>query len=214
MIQARIETRLTLHQSDNLPQSYSNLSLLYTHVSYHNDTIIKTHAGITDAMIKPQEDFFNNIFTSHFICKVSKRLFKVYVWEGAGDRTYLKYFDPEVMAVSVVSFSFSMAAQPEHWSPLCWVLAFLTTSRLSQPLTFSPQLNCLLQFNSSALYYLQTPTWWYGHASTPPQFLPISGDRNVSLPLAWNGLCDRHRAEITVMQFRGHSLPVRQSMRV
>ena len=30
----------------------------------------------------------------------------------------------------------------------------------------------------------------------------------------WNDLCDRHRAEITVMQFRGHSLPVRQSMRV
>ena len=30
----------------------------------------------------------------------------------------------------------------------------------------------------------------------------------------WNGLCDRHRVEITVMQFRGHSLPVRQSMRV
>ena len=30
----------------------------------------------------------------------------------------------------------------------------------------------------------------------------------------WNGLCDRHRAEITVMQFRGHALPVRQSMRV
>ena len=25
----------------------------------------------------------------------------------------------------------------------------------------------------------------------------------------WNGLCDRHRAEITVMEFRGHSLPVR-----
>ena len=30
----------------------------------------------------------------------------------------------------------------------------------------------------------------------------------------WNCLCDRHRAEITVMQFRGHSLPVRQSMRI
>ena len=28
----------------------------------------------------------------------------------------------------------------------------------------------------------------------------------------WNGLCDR--AEITVIQFRGHSLPVRQPMRV
>ena len=30
----------------------------------------------------------------------------------------------------------------------------------------------------------------------------------------WNGLCDRHWAEISVMQFRSHSLPVRQSMRV
>ena len=69
---------------------------------------------------------------------------------------------------------------------------------------------CLL-FNSSALYYLQTPTRRYGHASTPPQFLPISGNRDVSLPLAWNGLCDRHRAEITVMQFTGHSLPVHHS---
>ena len=69
---------------------------------------------------------------------------------------------------------------------------------------------CLL-FNSSALYYLQTPTRRYGHASTPPQFLPISGDWDVSLPLAWNGLCDCHRAEITVMQFTGHSLPVHHS---
>ena len=41
----------------------------------------------------------------------------------------------------------------------------------------------LFLFNSSALYYLQTPTRWYGHASTPPKFLPISGDRDVSLPL-------------------------------
>ena len=51
------------------------------------------------------------------------------------------------------------------------------------PLARRTQLSCLL-FNSSALYYLQTPTQWYGHASTPPQFLPISGDRDVSLPLS------------------------------
>ena len=30
----------------------------------------------------------------------------------------------------------------------------------------------------------------------------------------WKGLCDRHRADITVMQFTGHSLPVHQSMSV
>ena len=37
---------------------------------------------------------------------------------------------------------------------------------------------------------------------------PISGDWDVLLSLIWNGLCDRRRAEITVMQFTGHSLPV------
>ena len=37
---------------------------------------------------------------------------------------------------------------------------------------------------------------------------PISGDWDVLLPLIWNGLCDRRRAEITVMQFTRHSLPV------
>ena len=37
---------------------------------------------------------------------------------------------------------------------------------------------------------------------------PISGDWDVLLPLIWNGLCDRRRSEITVMQFTGHSLPV------
>ena len=56
--------------------------------------------------------------------------------------------------------------------------AFPTTSRLQ--LAPTP----LALFNSSALYYLQTPTRRYGHASTPPQFLPISGDRDVSLPLS------------------------------
>ena len=30
----------------------------------------------------------------------------------------------------------------------------------------------------------------------------------------WNRMFNRHQAEITVIQFRGHSLPVRQSMRV
>ena len=30
----------------------------------------------------------------------------------------------------------------------------------------------------------------------------------------WNRKFNRHQAEITLMQFRGHSLPVRQSMRV
>ena len=38
--------------------------------------------------------------------------------------------------------------------------------------------------------------------------LPDLSDWDVLLPLIWNGLCDRRRAEITVMQVTGHSLPV------
>ena len=41
------------------------------------------------------------------------------------------------------------------------------------------ELNCPL-FNSSALYYLKTPR---SDMDTPPQLLPISSDRDVSLPL-------------------------------
>ena len=41
--------------------------VLYSHVPYHNDTIIKT-----DAMTKTQEDFFTKIYTSHFIARVRK----------------------------------------------------------------------------------------------------------------------------------------------
>ena len=90
------------------------------------------------------------------------------------------------MAVNVVSFSFSMAAQLE---PLRPGVAFPTTSRSNRhsnstvrnsTVLFLPI--CLL-FNSSALYYIQTPTRWYGHPSTPPQLLPISRDRDMSLPL-------------------------------
>ena len=58
--------------------------MLYTHLPYHNDSIIKTHAERCkrktqeettqdkDAWRKTQEDFFNNIFTSHFIARVRK----------------------------------------------------------------------------------------------------------------------------------------------
>ena len=57
-------------------------------------------------------------------------MFQVCVWERAGDRTLVKYFDPKVMAVSVVSFSFFMAAQPDPGvnSSVYW--AFPTTLRL------------------------------------------------------------------------------------
>ena len=65
-------------------------------------------------------------------------------------------------------------------------LVFLTTCRPPPPPTvlLALLLACLpsVQF-VGLIFYLQTPMRWYGHASTPPQLLPISSDRDVSLPL-------------------------------
>ena len=169
--------------------------------------MIKSQEQTTHAR-KTQEDFFIKYFTSHLSLYVSKGLFKVCMW--AGDRTLLKYFDPEVMAVSIVSFSFSMVAQPSIESPLSGLLAFPTTSRLCpSPLARWTQLSgtqfvdLILPSNSHALI------WTHLH-----DFFRYLGTGMCHFRFRWNGLCDRHRAEITIIQFRGHSLPVRQSMRV
>ena len=113
-------------------------------------------------------------------------MFKVCVW--AGDRTLPKYFDPEVMAVSVVSFSFSMVPQPSIESPLSGVLAFPTTSRPT-PQLYSPVSTGSLNPTARNSTHRPYITFKLPRADmgTPPRLLPISGDRDVSfpLPLEW-----------------------------
>ena len=68
---------------------------------------------------------------------------------------------------------------------LCWVLAFSTAS--CHQLVWSPKNS--LNFLCTELYNSSTPTQSLMHSRR-----------------LWNGMFDRHRAEITVMQFTGHSL--------
>ena len=104
------------------------------------------------------------------------------------------------------------------WDPLCWVLAFFTASY--QQLLWSPNsigvpegplgqvwLSLpLLVYNSvRSLTGSVTVTWLLSWLSY------IIVQRPLDL---WNGMIDRHQAEITLMQFTGHSLPVHQSMSV
>ena len=84
-----------------------------------NDTIINR---------RTQEDFFIKIFTSHFICKGSKRLCGVLLWEGAGDRTETVIFWPPLLWPSTLCLSRSLMLNRRPWGPLCWVLAFFTAS--------------------------------------------------------------------------------------
>ena len=52
------------------------VQMLYSHLQHHTDTIIKQTQGQRHSD-KMQEDFFNNIFTSHFIARVRKGCWRV-----------------------------------------------------------------------------------------------------------------------------------------
>ena len=126
------------------------------------------------------------------------------------------YGPPTLMAVSVVSFSFSRAAQPEAQGP---------SSRLDDGFLY-----CILSPNGPPK--LHRGSWGplrpgggfpYHISSLTPSDVQLSDflswpsyiivQRPLNRPLnLWIGMFDRHQAEITVMQFRGHSLPVDQSM--
>ena len=103
------------------------------------------------------------------------------------------------MVISV-SFPFSWAAQPEACGP-CSLLGAGFLYRILYPTLWSPN---WLNFLCTELY----------NSSTPTQYLPITGHLNMHFRRLWDGMFDRHRVEITVMQFTGHSLPVHQFVTV
>ena len=119
----------------------------------------------------------------------------------------LQYFDPKLMAVNVVSFSFSWCStgDPGVHSAGCWLSLLHLISNFSGPQAPSgfpraPSAVCNSFSNCTG---------------TRTQLSYIIVHRPLRRPLnLWNRMFDRHQAEITVMQFTGHSLPVRQSMRV
>ena len=151
----------------------------------------------------------------------------------------VQYIDPTLMAISVVSFSFSWCST--GGSDFCWVLAFSTTSchqRVSET-TGGPEgpfdrewlslPHLISNFSDPRLNQGPREPLRPGVAfPTTSRLCPISNSsdflswlsyiivqRPFNRPLnLWNGMFDRHRAEITVMQFTGHSFPVHQSMSV
>ena len=102
--------------------------------------------------------------------------------------------------------------------PLCWLMAFFTESYqllISNSNTSGPQGPFgLVWFSLPNLVYnsvrsLTGTVWLLSWLS----YIIVQHPLNRLLDL-WNRMLHRRQAEITVMQFRGHSLPVRQSMNV
>ena len=187
---------------------------------------------------RTSEDFFRKIYTSHFIVRVRKGLLRVLLWEGVGDRIELQYIDPHSYGHQRCVFlilqscstgrpgaqlsagwwlsllhlitNLSPKLHRESWGPLRPGVAFPTTSclqRLWSPTHQGPKSPLRRAFSTTSHQQLSGPQL--------TDFLSSQSYIIVQRPLnPWNGMFDRHQAEITVMQFRGHSLLVHQSMSV
>ena len=121
------------------------------------------------------------------------------------------------MAISVVSFSFSRATQPEAQGSSFlqddgFLYCILSPTGLKNSI-WGPEgpfgrvwLSLPHLISITSLLQLSDFLSW-------PSYIIVQRELNRPLNL-WNGMFDRHQAEITVMQFRGHSLPVHQSLSV
>ena len=127
-----------------------------------------------------------------------------------------------------VSFLFSRSSQPSAWGPASLGAGFLNCTSLQ--LVWSPTTQSGVLRARSAVCWLSRPHHFSNtlisktdslpvspelyKSSTSTQYLLITGHRNMHFRRLWNGMFDRHRAEITAMQFTGHSLPVHQFVTV
>ena len=108
----------------------------YTYICWiHTDAIIimtpdDKVAGINDAHGKTQEDFFIKYFTSHFICKVSKRVTQSLRERESWRPNITEIFWPQSYGRQRCVFLVLHGCLTGPWSKLFCVLAFPTTSRL------------------------------------------------------------------------------------
>ena len=168
-------------------------------------------------MITDERRHLRKICTYHFIVRVRKGLLSVLLREGVGDRTELQYIDPHAYGrqrcVFLVLQGCSTGGPGAQLSAGWWLSLLHVITNWSPKLhrgSRGPLQRGVAFPNTSYLRRLWSPIVW----------LPVLTElHNSSTPLnrpfnLWNGMFDRHQAEITVMQFTGHSLPAHQSMSV
>ena len=131
------------------------------------------------------------------------------------------------MAISVVSFLFSGAAQPEARGPTLLGAGFLY--RILSPTGLQTHWGSRgrLLLGGGFLYHILSLTHLMSNSLTSclTELYNSSIALSISILMAsqagichfrrfWTGMFDHDQVEITVMQFRGHYLPVHQYMSV
>ena len=165
-------------------RKHLSILLLYAHLQHHNDTIIKTDAGR-----KTQKYFFNNILPLTLFVRFRNGCSRVACERELEIEHNWNILTPLLWPSRCVFLLLLMlGSTPSGFKwPLRPDVAFLTTSRLPP-----------------SDLYLNCPCG--RRTQLEPELNSII---IVQCPLdLWNRMFNRHQAEITVMQFSGHSLPV------
>ena len=105
-------------QIKSVVMTSSDFMVLYSHMQYHNVTINK----------QTQEDFFNKICTSQFICNVWKGYSSFARERELETEHKLQYFDPHSYGRQRCVFLVLLMLNRRPRGPLCWVMAFFTAS--------------------------------------------------------------------------------------
>ena len=189
--------------------------LLYSHLHVHaasqrhnnKDRCMKDNAGRKTHEERKQEDFFTKIFTSHFIARFERVVQGLHV-RGCWRPNINFIFWPHCYDRHVESFLFSLDERSLGSTAGCCFLYCILASSLdpSSSGLHAPSAWCGFPYHISSL------TLWKsaGNCSgTQTQLNYIIIQRPHDRPMdLWNRMFNRHQAEITVMQFRGYSLPV------
>ena len=149
------------------------VQVLYSHLQHHNDTINRqTHddkvAGINDARRKTQEDFFNNILPLTLFVRFQKGVTQSLRVRGSWRPNITEIFWPRsygrLRCLSRSPWLLNRSTGFPYYISSLSAANYTACPQLYSPVS-NGSLNSTPLFNSSVLYYLQTPTWWYGHAS-------------------------------------------------
>ena len=117
-----------------------------------------------------------------------------------------------------MSFSFSRAAQPEAQRPSSllddgFLYCILSATSLDPNSIGGPEGPFGLVWLSLGHLVYNSSVLQLSDFFSRPSYIIVQRPLNRLLDL-WNGMFHCHQAEITVMQFTGHSLPVHHSMSV
>ena len=182
--------------------------LLYCHLQHHKDTIInrRTKTSLEKYVPLTLLQGFEKGY-SRFACEMELEI-----------EHNCNILTPSLMAVNVVSFSFSWCSiggpgvhSAGYWPSLLHLISNFSRPQTSSGLPRAPSTGCGFPCQFFSITPSQTVT--ATRTGTRRQLLSWLRYIIVQRPLdLWNRMFDCHQAEITVMQFTGHSLPVRQSI--